>query len=185
MDEAPRPTIKGIFVKAHIRGLERERGREGVLELHQRFGRPINYHNTDNVPIKDEVELLEHIVDILSPRQLSKTDREIEAGRLHFKNFATTPLWGIVDSLLGSNPRLLLLQAAKIAGYVFQDVQFISEDLGERSVRITMFNNDYPVEHFQGFFQAWLFASGLVGSVDAKADGRTRYEYTISWNEPA
>lgn len=181
MEETPRPTIKGIFVKSHIRALERERGHEGVEELHKRFGRPLNYSNADDVPIRDEVAILRHIVDITSSRQLSAEERELEAGRLHFRNFATTPLWTLTETLFGANQKRILMRSQHIAGYVFQDVTFLSEDAGQTSVRITMFNNDYPIEHFKGFFEEWLTIAGLKGSVRALAHGRGRYEYLISW----
>lgn len=181
MEETPRPTIKGIFVKSHIRALERERGQEGVQELHRRFGRPLNYMNADDVPIADEVAILGHIVDMTALHPLPHHERELEAGRLHFRNFATTPLWTITESLYGGNQKKILMHSQHIAGYVFQDVSFLSEDLGPSSVKITMFNNDYPLEHFQGFFEEWLKTAQLVGDIKATAEGRGRYEYTISW----
>lgn len=181
MEPSPRPTIKGIFVKSHIRGLERERGAEALRELERRMGESLAYKNTDNVPISDEVRILEHIVDMLSTEPLSQKEREIEAGRLHFRNFSTTPLWTLVDTLLGSNPKFILLQSAKIAGYVFQDVEFTAEDLGERQVRITMFNNEYPIEHFAGFFEALLESFGFKPSVSARMRTEARYEYDVSW----
>ena len=181
MEETPRPTIKGIFVKSHIRSLERERGHEGVEELHKRFGRPLNYSNTDDVPIRDEVAILGHIVDITSSRHLNAQERELEAGRLHFRNFATTPLWALTESLFGANQKKILMRSEYIAGYVFQDVTFLSEDAGPTSVKITMFNNDYPIEHFQGFFDEWLKTAGLSGTVQAKSLGIGRYEYTLWW----
>ena len=183
MEETPRPTIKGIFVKSHIRSLERERGHEGVEELHKRFGRPLNYSNTDDVPIRDEVAILGHIVDITAPRHLSAQERELEAGKLHFRNFSTTPLWALTESLFGANQKKILMRSQYIAGHVFQDVTFLSEDRGPSSVKITMFNNDYPIEHFQGFFEEWLTVAGLKGEVRAAAHGRGRYEYLISWHE--
>jgi len=185
MEDAPRPTIKGIFVKSHLRALERERGEEGLRELHRRFGRPLNYTNADDVPIADEVQILEHIVDMLSPTKLSQSERELEAGRLHFRNFATTPLWAITDSIFGGDTKKILMRSQYIAGYVFQDVTFVSEDLGPTTVRITMFNNDYPVEHFQGFFEEWLATAHVKGNVKAAAQGRGRYEYVISWEDEA
>lgn len=181
MEPAKRPTIKGIFAKSHVRGLERERGQEGVRELERRTGRPVNYQNTDDVPISEEVDMLENIVDILSPRPLSHKERAREAGRLHFRNFSTTPLWTLVDSLLGSNPKFILMQSAKIAGYVFQDVEFIAADIGERGVKLTMFNNDYPIEHFQGFLEEFLRAFGHEPNVHATLLSRDRYEYTLHW----
>jgi uncharacterized protein (TIGR02265 family) len=182
MEEAPRPTIKGIFVKSHIRALERERGAEGISELHKRVGRPLNYMNADDVPIADEVAILGHIVDMTTSRHLAPHERELEAGRLHFRNFATTPLWAITDSIYGGNQKKILMHSQYIAGYVFQDVTFVSEDTGPTSVKITMYNNDYPLEHFQGFFEEWLLAARLIGTVQAAAHGRGRFEYAISWS---
>ncbi len=181
MDEAPRPTIKGIFVKSHIRALERERGEEGVRELERRMGHPINYSNTQDVPISDEVKILEHTVEIIAGEPVAQRERELEAGRLHFRNFSTTPLWNLTLQIFGTNPKFLLMQSSKIAGYVFQDVEFTSEDLGDRAVKITMFNNDYPLEHFQGFFEEWLRAEDLKPHVEAAAQGRGRYEYVVRW----
>ena len=181
MEPTERPTIKGIFVKSHIRALERERGVEGVRELTERIGHPINYLNTDDVMISEEVQILEHIVDMLSAEPLTKEEREREAGRLHFRNFSTTPLWHIIDPLVGSNLKFVLLQSSRIAGYVFQGVQFTSEDIGPKKVRITLFNNDYPINHFRGFFEEMLRYFELVGSVDAAGLTRGRFEYTISW----
>lgn len=184
MEPTPRPTIKGIFVKSHIRGLERERGGEAVRELERRIGHPVNYKNSDDVPIAEEVRILESIVDIEAGTSLKKEERELEAGRLHFRNFSTTPLWTILNSILGSNPKFLLMQSSRIAGYVFQDVEFASEDMGEESVKITLFNNEYPIRHFQGFFQEWLHAFGLDGKVLATSLSHDRYECLLSWKEP-
>lgn len=183
MDEAPRPTIKGIFVKSHIRALERDYGHPAVVDLTNRVGHSLEYKSTDDVPIKDEVRILEHIVDIIAPTPLSPKERELEAGRLHFRNFATTPLWSLTEQIFGSRPKFLLMQSSKIAGYVFQDVEFTSEDLGPTHVKITMFNNDYPLEHFEGFFEEWLRQANCVPHVKAAAHTRGRYEYDISWTE--
>ncbi len=181
MEGILRPTIKGVFVKSHIRAVERVRGREGLIELHRRFGRPFNYSNDSNVPVADEVAILEHIVDMLSPRALSGPERSLEAGRLHFRDFSSTRLWKILQPLFKLNPKFVLMQSHAIAGYVFKHVEFASEDFGEHTVKITMFNNDYPLEHFKGFFEEWMYSFGLQASVEALERTRTRYEYVISW----
>lgn len=181
MDEAPRPTIKGLFVNSHIRALENERGDEGLRELQKRFGRPVSYTSSDDVSVADEVKLLEHIVEITSPVVLSDGDRELEAGRLHFRNFSTTAVWLLVQQIFGSNLKFLLMQSSKIAGWVFRGIEFVSEDIAPNTVRITMFNNDYPLAHFQGFFEQWLRQANVEGRVEATAHARGRYEYTISW----
>lgn len=182
MEQPPRPTIKGIFVKSHVRALEREWGAAGVRELERRFGKPLVFVNTDDVPVSDEVSLLEHIVDMFTHDELSRGAREYEAGRLHFRNFVATPLWSVIETIFGLELKSLLMRSAKIAGYVFQDVEFVSEDLGERSVRITMYNNDYPLEHFQGFFDEMLVSFEKRGSTAALQKGAQHFEYTISWH---
>lgn len=181
MDEPPKPTIKGIFVKSHIRALLHERGNDGVAELETRFGKSVDYANGDDVPVSDEVRILEHIVDITSPAVLSREEREREAGRLHFRNFSTTAVWLLIQQIFGTNLKFLLMQSSKIAGWVFRGIEFVSEDVGATSVRLTMFNNDYPIEHFQGFFEQWLRYARVEGHVEAAAHTRGRYEYTISW----
>lgn len=182
MDAPGRPTIKGIFVKSHLKAFERVRGREGLIELHKRFGRPLNYSNTDNVPVADEVALLEHIVELVSDRPLSREERCLEAGRLHFRDFRTTPLWNLLSPLFGLSPKFVFMQSHRIAGYVFNGVIFTPEDTGERSVRITLFNNDYPLEHFKGFFEEWLTVFGLTPHITATSHTKQRYQYDISWD---
>ncbi len=181
MDPAPRPTIKGVFVKSHIRAVERVRGHEGVNELHRRFGRPLNYGNADNVPIADEVAILEHIVDMFASHPLTPSERALEAGRLHFRDFRSTPLWNIIGPIFGLSPKFLLMRSGVIAGYVFKGIEFITQDMGGNTVKITMFNNDYPIEHFKGFFEEWLSSFDLKPRVEAAAHTRGRYEYTMSW----
>jgi hypothetical protein len=179
MEDAQKPTIKGIFVKSHIRALEHERGTDGVAELERRFGKSVSFASNDDVPVSDEVEILEHIVDITSPALLSREERELEAGRLHFRNFATTAVWLLIQQIFGTNLKFLLMQSSKIAGWVFRGIEFVSEDVGPTSVKITMFNNDYPLEHFQGFIEQWLRYSRVQGIVEATAHTRGRYENLI------
>jgi uncharacterized protein (TIGR02265 family) len=181
MEDAPRPTIKGLFVNSHIATLKRERGQAGVDALKERFGKPVSYRTTDDVPVADEVAMLEYIVDITSPVLLSPEERRMEAGRLHFRNFSTTILWAMVQQIFGTNFKFLVMQSSRIASWVFKGIDFQSEDLGGHSVRISMFNNDYPLAHFHGFFEQWLRQAGVEGYVDAAEHTHGRYEYTITW----
>ena len=181
MEDVPRPTIKGLFVNSHIRALEAERGHAGLIELQRKLGHPARYNSSDDVPVAEEIRILEFIVEITSPAILSQEEREREAGRLHFRNFSTTVMWTLVNQFFGTDFKFLVMQSSRIAGWVFRGIEFASEDLGESSVRITMFNNDYPLLHFQGFFEQWLAAVGLTGTVHAVSDTRGRYEYVLEW----
>lgn len=183
MADAPRPTIKGLFVQSHIKALERERGPEGLVELLRRTGKPHHYASTDNVPVVEEVELLECIVDMTSPVRLSDEERRYEAGRLHLRNFATTTMWTLLEQLIGRNLKFLFMQSSWIGAWVFSGITFGSEDLGGHRVRITMSHSVYPITHFKGFFEQWLHELGVHGTVDALERATGEHAYTIAWDE--
>jgi uncharacterized protein (TIGR02265 family) len=176
------PTIKGIFVLSHIRALERAKGSGALEELKKRYGKPIDFKNSENVPLREEITIIEHTLDLMTPTALPPTERTLEAGKLHFRNFSGTPLGRLVLPFFKSKFKLLMMNADNVAGHVFNGVRFHSEDKGPREVRIIMDNNDYPLEHFQGFFEAWLEFSGLKGEVSAEDLGENRYEYIVTWS---
>jgi uncharacterized protein (TIGR02265 family) len=174
------PTIKGIFVNSHIRQFQQERGEGGIEDLKKRYGKSIEFRNDDDIPVSEEVKILECIVDILHTDQLSPEDRSYQAGVLHFKNFMNTPFAKIIFSLFSKNFKMLMLQSKNIAGHVFKGVHFDSKDLGGNGVEVIMKNNDYPLEHFIGLFQAWMDFSGLHGKVTGEKVEDT-YVYTMHW----
>lgn len=179
--ENQKPTIKGIFVNSHIKQLQKERGNEGLQELQSRYGKEIDFKNDEDVPIGEEVKILECIVDMTSDHPLSQEERAYQAGVLHFNNFVRTPFAKIIFSLFSKNFKLLMLESTNIAGHVFKGVRFHSKDLGGNAVEVIMENNDYPLEHFGGLFQAWMNYSGLQGKIDKKQEGNT-YIYTMRWS---
>jgi uncharacterized protein (TIGR02265 family) len=132
------------------------------------------------VPVREEVKIIELALDILSPLPIPPERRAFEAGRLHFRNFSTTPLGRIVFSMFRTDFKLMMMQASNIAGHVFKGVHFASEDLGPKAVRVTMTNNDYPIDHFRGLFQEWMEFAGKSGRVEASAAGGA-YAYTMRW----
>jgi uncharacterized protein (TIGR02265 family) len=173
------PTIKGIFVMSHVDALERVAGEEGMAELVRRMGRRVRYGSNDDVPVREEIEILEHVHDIVSGKPSYPRERSVGAGRLHFKNFSETPLGEVILAL--TNFKTALLKSGWIAGRVFRGIEFIPEELGDRSVRIIMKNNDYAIDHFKGFFEAWMESSGLHGSVTASDKKESGYEYVLLW----
>jgi hypothetical protein len=72
------------------------------------------------------------------------------------------------------------MHAQNIAGHIFERVEFSSNELSEKSIQLIMKNNDYPIEHFQGFLQEWQNYSGLHGNVRAEKK-EDAYVYTIQW----
>lgn len=174
------PTIKGIFVKSHVDAVKKEKGAEGLQELEKMFGAPLTFSNSQNVPVKDEVRLIECAVKLLTP-EISENEIPLEAGRLHFRDFSTTPFGRIIFSMFKNNFKLMMMQSKNIAGHIFNGVQFSAEDLGENAVKITSENNDYNLQHFKGLFEEWMRFSGHKGTVDARAITPTTFEYTLSW----
>lgn len=183
MTEAGRaPTIKGMFVKSHVRAVRLAKGEEGIRALGKCYGGPVEFRNSDDVSVRDEIRLIECALDVLTGGSVPPAERAFEAGRLHFRNFTTTPLGRILFALFRKNIRLTLLQSTNIAGHVFDGVRFSTVDLGPAEVRIRMENADYPIDHFRGLFHEWLIFSGNTGNVAASTAGRGVYEYHIRWN---
>jgi len=180
--ERARPTIKGIFVNSHIKAVERLKGTEGLQRLARCYGKPVQFRNSDDIPIREEVAILECALDILRAPPVPASQRSFEAGKLHFKNFTTTPLARIIFTVFRPNLKLMLMQAQNIAGHVFQGVRFTSSELAPRSVKIVMENNDYPIDHFRGLFSQWVSFSGFTGRVDSREIAPGTFEYIITWD---
>lgn len=151
MIKAKTPTIKGIFVNSHIRAVKRTKGEAGLRKLEKLFGKSINFKSTQDVPVRDEVKILECAVRILYDGKIPKKDIAFHAGRLHFRDFAKTSLAKIIFAVF-ADFKVMMMQAEHIAGHVFRGVQFFSHDTGPNSVQVIMKNNDYPLDHFKGLF---------------------------------
>src|SRR3989344_433641 len=91
-----KPTIKGIFVNSHINKVRQEKGEEGVLELEKKFGMKINFGNLEDVPVREEVRLIECALEVLRGQAVPDSERAFKAGRLHFVNFSGTPFGRII-----------------------------------------------------------------------------------------
>lgn len=178
------PLIKGIFVNSHIEAVRRALGEEGVRDLEARFGSPLEFHNTDDVPVRDEVRLIEHALDLMRPG-MPAHDRAFEAGRLHFRNFSTTPWAKILFTIFPRNYKFMLLHAKTIAERVFKGVQLDASETGKNRVLVVMANADYPVDHFRGLFQEWMEYFGLQGRVEGRELGPGIFEYDCHWGADA
>jgi uncharacterized protein (TIGR02265 family) len=178
---AAKPVIKGIFVNSHIKAVAKAKGRAGLAELARRFGKPLRYGNLQNIPVAEEVRLIEAALQVLSPRPIPKKQLPYEAGRLHFQNFSQTSYGRILLNTLPKNFKRLMLNAKYIAQHVFKGVIFTSFDDGPKAVSVIMENNDYPIEHFRGLFAEWMDYFGLKGNVTASRIDNRSYKYRMSW----
>jgi len=163
---------------SHVHALARAKGEKALQELLVRCGRRMRYRANEDVPVRIEIEIIEHVLDMLAKKEIPPGKREFEAGRLHFRNFADTPLG---EMALLFSFRTALMRAPWIARRVFRGMEISSRSLGKNSIEITIGNNDYPLEHFQGFFKAWMRRCKLSGSVKA-AEKDDEYIYTIKWS---
>lgn len=183
-----RPTIKGIFVNSHVKAVRKALGDEGVEELERRLGHPIDYGDTQDVLVRDEVLLIEHALDLLSPSPIAPEERAYEAGCLHFQNFTTTPWARMLFTLFPRNFHYMMKHAPLVAERVFKGVRFHSSERTPTSILLTMEHNDYPLDHFRGLFAEWMSYFGHEGTVVGRDVGEApgdRYEYLIEWEEIA
>jgi uncharacterized protein (TIGR02265 family) len=175
------PTIKGVFVNSHVEAVRHAKGDEGVHRLEEAFGASVAFGATQDVPIRDEVKIIELALDILADTPVDPNTRAFEAGRLHFRNFTTTPWAKILFTIFPRNYKYMVKHSPTIAERVFNGVRFQSEDLGPTAHRVIMENNDYPIDHFRGLFYEWMHYFGLKGDVQANESHPGRYEYTMYW----
>ena len=175
------PTIKGIFVNSHVHAVRRNRGAEGLARLEEALGMPLDFGDLDDVPVRDEVRLIEAANDILSEAPIAPEARAFEGGRLHFRNFKGTPIARMMFAIFPRNYRYLIMHTPTIAERVFKGVKFEARDLGPKCIQVVMDNNDYPLDHFRGLFQEWMDDFGYDGVVEAEQSGESQYTYTMRW----
>jgi uncharacterized protein (TIGR02265 family) len=181
------PLIKGMFINSHIDRLRREKGEAAVYELKISIGRYEGYNNFDDYPVREEIKVIETVLDILSDGKVDPVHRSFEAGRLHFRDFAETVFGKMTLGLATKTPegfRRLMQMVNYIGQYVFKHTNFTSKVVDEHSVTITMENNDYPIDHFKGLFFEWAHYWGLKNpKVSAYIIAPNKFEYTVMWEK--
>jgi uncharacterized protein (TIGR02265 family) len=177
------PTIKGIFFNSHISIVRKRKGDKGVAELEKLFGKPLRVKNLDDIPVSEEVRLLECALDVLNDAPVPPEQRSLEAGHLHFQNFITTAFAKILLPFLKKKFKGTLLRSQFIARHVFKGLEFSTEDIGPTKVKIVMKNADYPIDHFNGFFEEWTSYAGKSGVVTSQQLLPGEFEYIVSWQK--
>jgi len=181
---AETPLIKGMFVNSHIRALRVKKGTDGVRELERRYGSPLAFKNLADVPVREEIRILELVLDLLSDVPVPPESRSFEAGRLHFRNFITTPFGKILISAIPKTIagfHKLLTSTGHIARHVFKNTNFRATHT-DSMISICMDNSDYPLEHFRGLFFEWMVFWDMPSpSVEATENAPGAYEYTLRW----
>jgi hypothetical protein len=177
------PTIKGVFVNSHIARLRKDKGDAGIHELEKRYNKNIDFATNEDVPIREEVKILEIIIDILKGEPLSLSKRSFQAGQLHFQNFAKTTFAKILFASVAKNSEgfeKLFLNSDYIVNNVFKNTDFKSKKISDGKLKIIMSNNDYPIEHFHGLFDEWVKHWNLKNAkVEANVINNNKYEYLI------
>jgi len=178
------PRIRGIFVVSHVAALRARLGDDGVRQVAALYGCAPEFRAAELVPVREEVRLLECIVQVLHP-DVPAAERSFEAGRLHFRNFEGTPWARLLFGIFPRSFRFMVLHAGSIAERVFEGVRFEAEELGPDTMRVVMENGDYPMEHFRGLFHQWMESFGLTGTIVAQQTAPRRHEYVLQWLEAA
>ncbi|MES2203324.1 MAG: DUF2378 family protein [Patescibacteria group bacterium] len=178
----PTPTLKGLFVNSHINRLREKKGEEAVKELERRYGSRVVFKNLEEIPVREEVRIIELCLALSNPAAAAAPDATELAGRLHYENFSQTGLGQVLLSSMPHTPqgfKTLVLNSGSIGRSVFKHTNFSTTE-NNGTLVVTMENTDYPLKHFEGFFSAWAEQYGLQpGSVSSKAEGTT-HRYTIS-----
>ncbi len=174
-------TIKGIFVRQHIKAIKKHKGSEGLKLLEQKFGKPLTIKNSDNVPIADEVKLLEAATIILHPKKYSQQELDYEAGKLHFINFSQSPIGRILFFSFNRNIKRILLHSNNITAHIMKGILFSAKSTGKKSILIMIGSNGYPLHHFRGFFEEWFTFSKVKGTVKATFQEPASHMYELDW----
>lgn len=188
MNEIKIPLIKGIFINSHIRHLRNDKGDAAIIELERRYGKPLEFKTFENVPVIEEVRILDLILEITGEVPIDEHERDFESGRHHFRNFATTPFGKILMGAVPKTPegfRIMLTSSGYISRHVFKNLQFDSEPSDENTLVSIMFNSGYPLHHFRGLYYEWMRAWDLHDAqVEAYELGAGHHKYCMIWNRP-
>ena len=172
--------VKGMFVNSHLDALWQLKGDRGIEELEKRCGRSLKYDTLEDVPVREEAEIIDHILDIISTKPIAAGERSLEAGKLHFRNFAQTSFGKILFSVLPHDFLKMLLQAKHIAPHIFENIVFNVKKTGPKSIMALIENSGYPKGHFKGLFSEWMHFFGASGIVEEKEVKDGVFEYTIT-----
>jgi uncharacterized protein (TIGR02265 family) len=175
------PTIKGIFVNSHIREVVKRHGPEGRQRLETLVGQSLDFGAAQDVPISLEVRVIEAAVELLVDHPVPESEVAYEAGRLHYRNFKGTPWAKIIFGMFPRDFAFMVRHSPIIAERVFKGVRFEAQELAPKTLKLAMDNADYPLDHFKGFFQAWMGDYGLHGTVVGQAVTPRRYDYVMTW----
>jgi hypothetical protein len=115
------------------------------------------------------------------PHPVAPEDVALEAGRLHYRNFKGTPWARVIFGMFPKDFAFMVLHSPVIAERVFKGVGFEAKELAPKTLKLVMDNADYPLAHFQGFFQEWMGDYGLAGTCVGQATGPRRFEYVMTW----
>jgi uncharacterized protein (TIGR02265 family) len=181
--ETNTPTIKGFFVGSHIKAVKKQKGKQGLKELEKEYGKPLTFGRFSNIPVVDEVRLIDCALKIILGLSVPKEDWHRTAGNFHFQNFIRTFYGRAILSVFRKQLKPILMNSRGITRLVFKNMPFSSKNLGQNRIQVTIENNYYPLEHFTGFFEGWLSYANFVGIVRAEDLGSRAHAYTITWKD--
>lgn len=173
--------IKGVFVNSHVKVLEKIKGKESIKALEKKLGRKANFKYLDDVPVSQEVKIIDFTLKELQKPSEGKKDMDFESGRLHFKNFVSTPYGRMLMSVLEKDIKKMLLSAPKFIKHIFKNVSVKSKEIDQKRVKIWFENSGYPLNHMRGVLYEWLVQWGYNGEVKARKISPNILEYIVKW----
>ena len=172
-------TVKGFFLKNLVEIVKKKKGPEGIEELEKRFGQSVNFSSFKDYPMEMEVELHYAMIDVLYSE--NKPEAHFEFGRIAFKTYAESLVGKTVFSLFGDDVKKIAMAVSRALNTVTSGLIVETEDLGPNKVKVTMKNNPYPIEYYEGIWTAGIEHFGYKPKVETKTLGKEHYEYVLEW----
>ena len=173
--------IKGLFIKEHIKRLQKIKGKDIINELEKKVGQSLNVTYLDYYPAKLEENVILKSLEILN-QSTKYGDKDFTAGIYHFETFIHTFYAENLVKLIHKDVLTGLKLSKAVFGTIFKggvEVEII--DKGNNSAVINLISSNYQLNHFKGFYTAIINFIGFNADIVAKQISPDNYEYTITW----
>ena len=173
-------TVKGAFIKAHVKRVEKEKGKEGVETLEKLYGKSLNFNNLRDYDTQDEEKLIKACLKMMEKDKPGK-DPDVLAGRFHFETFAETLLGKTSLKLAINSPQEVFKVSQSVFPIVLKgaDIEFIEED--KKTIKLIIKNAGYAPRHFEGFFKAVLDHKNIPHAIVTRVNTSNEYEYLVTF----
>lgn len=176
-------TVKGMMAIAQVERVRSERGEEGLRELEECYGKPLQFDYEAEVPARDYIRLVYCAFDVLEIHLREGESRDFAVGRFHFDNFSRAPFGKLLTQQeVCGNWKQALLNAPSFSSHMAENQRFITQDLGPKKLSIEWISSMLSIEHFRGWFCEWGYVCGIQPIITGKVLGPEEHQYyEIEW----